>query len=254
MGEDVPDHRSVRLLGALSIVAVCACERQPEASNRADSEATASQTIVGGETANAAAVSCEAPDLCFRDTARGRSLDHEPGWTVDAHWMVFGAAEDSVELYGTVGGRSDGVRLTVSVGAGGGIQERDASGNTASFVRTRLGHDGVMTVTISIDDDLGDTVEYELRLRRVASGRPSGLRATGEHAVLEILSARETDRFSVVPRSAAASAGDLSRWSVLRRRYKVALVPDSLYQICNVPCSAPQTVTLRLRGRATVRY
>src|SRR5687768_3708246 len=101
----MPNGR-MRVLGALAIGAACGCGGQSDPSDRMDSAASASLRTVGDDSATAAAVICAAPDLCFRDTARGRSLDYEPAWIVDAHWLLFGAAGDSIELYGTVAGRS----------------------------------------------------------------------------------------------------------------------------------------------------
>mgnify|MGYP003576642444 FL=1 len=191
--------------------------------------------------------------MCFRDTARGREVDYEPGWVVDARWLVFVAAQDSVELYATVAGRDEGIRLGVTVGSERVYQERDSHGNTASLARLRINNRGVIAVGIWIDDHLGDTVEYELRMRFINPSRPPAVRLSGKYAELEILAARDTDRSSVVPQTIASSATDLRNWSVARGRYKVALVPDSMYQFCETPCVAPRTLKLHHVERTVAR-
>jgi hypothetical protein len=48
----------------------------------------------------------------------------------------------------------------------------------------------------------------------------------------------------VIPLGVAPTVRDRSMWTVLPRRYRVALLPDSLYELCKIPCSRPDTVKL----------
>lgn len=239
--------------------AACALER-----NRSDTSAPAATRVELAQSTMprepnpaSSAASCDSSRFvhCFRDTAYGHPIDTEPGYLVDAHWIVFGAARDSFEFSASVQGHpSNVVGITVDAGSVRGFQERDSLGNTARYSRLRLRNDGVVAVSVSISEAVGDTVEYGFRVTRHPPETASALRATGRQATLTISSNRLADRFSVVPVSVARSADDLSRWSVFPRTYQVALVPDTLYEICRIPCLMPDTVKLTPDGRASRRY
>lgn len=206
---------------------------------------------------------CNAGAVCFHDTARVRILDYEPGRSVESRWVVFGAAGDSIELSASSTlrldalGLSDLVGFAISAGHGAkGYQERDTTGNTAPYVRFRLPNDGAVTVDIGADErGVYDTVAYTLSLRRVGPGvTPRLFRVTGQAAALTLASERERDRFVVAPLSAADWTSHPERWSVFQGRYKVALVPDSLYVVCRLPCQRADTVLLKPSGDVTRRY
>jgi hypothetical protein len=174
---------------------------------------------------------------CYRDTAYGHSINYEPGWVVDADWLVFTEGGDSVEMY--------------QVPDAG-----EAPKHQAPILSQRLINDGVIAPQLVLDltGFLGDTVPYSFRIRHVSAQPGASLRATGGRAMLTISSAKETDRFSVVPASLAKSVHDRSTWAVYPRTYRVALVSDSVYEICRIPCLLPDTAKLTPSAKVTKRY
>lgn len=206
---------------------------------------------------------CGSSALCFHDTARVRILDYEPGRAVDTRWVVFGAASDSIELSASSKLRLDALGLSDLVGFGisanhaaRGYQERDTTGNTAPYVRFRLPYDGAVTVDIYADErGVYDTVAYTLSLRRMGAGvTPPLFEATGRAAALTLDSGRELDRFVIAPLGATDWAANPERWAVWQGRFKVALVPDSLYVVCKLPCERADTVVLKPLADVTRRY
>jgi hypothetical protein len=187
---------------------------------------------------------------CFRDTAYVHALNHDPGLTIEAEWIWFGAAGDSVEI----AGRADSAQLgTTSISTNEG-QEYDAANTTAPYLRRRLVGDGVVTVLVTACCMFDDTVAYTLSVRRVNRAPSPALRPSGKWAKLRLVTGREEDQFSVIPLSVARSARDRSNWKVFARTYKVALVADSLYEVCRLPCSSPETVKLTPNADVTRRY
>jgi hypothetical protein len=88
----------------------------------------------------------------------------------------------------------------------------------------------------------------------VGTDPPASFRATGRSATLTVTSKRKTAQFSIVPISLLSPVTDRSKWKAFVRTYKVALVRDSLYEVCRVPCSRPDTVKLTPSARVTKRY
>lgn len=123
------------------------------------------------------------------------------------------------------------------------------------YFRTRLSSDGVVETWMVADGSnmLGDTASYVLSLRRLGKDAP-WLRATGQRATLSVVSASDRDRFAVLPLTVARSVRNLSPWTVHAGTYNVALVPDSLYQVCKLPCESADTVKLLPWGKASVEY
>jgi hypothetical protein len=101
------------------------------------------------------------------------------------------------------------------------------------------------------DEILGDTVVYTLRIRHDDPEPQPALVATGRMATLTVAGARARDEFSIVPLLLTRSVHDLTRWRLHARRYRVALVVDSLYQLCRLPCVSPDTVRLMPATGAT---
>jgi hypothetical protein len=89
-----------------------------------------------------------------------------------------------------------------------------------------------------------DSIAFMFEVRRYGPDGLAALRATGEQATLSIVSRRTTDRFSIVPLSLVSSVHELSKWRAPAGTYKVALVTDSLYQLCRYPCTLPDTIKL----------
>lgn len=185
--------------------------------------------------------------LCFSDTAftpRIRYSD-EPYWNARANWIWFGAAGDSLDI-----SADDGV-LTTSLG-----QEYDSRRNNTSYFRHRLTRDGLVSISIDMEESQGDRIGYTLRIRRVAPVLRNGLRPTGDRARLTVESAGRTDQFSLIPLSISPTVRDRSHWKAFafERTYNVALVDDSLYEFCRVPCSRPDTLKLTPSHSVRHRY
>ncbi len=196
--------------------------------------------------------------LCVQDTAVV-SEDPRTGLSgVEARWIVFGANGDSVQYSARPNQRDprgEGARISSNIG-----QEKDASTNTAPYLRRRLASDRIVLFDLSFDNPgndevLGDTVKYTLRVRREGPEQPASLRLTGQRANLTIVSPRpEEDEISLIPVALASRVGDPTPWIVYAGTFRVLLVPDSLYQVCLLPCTQPDTVALRPGTTASVRF
>jgi len=100
--------------------------------------------------------------------------------------------------------------------------------------------DGVLRVSVSVNEMLGDTVPYVLRLNRPGIGQPQ--RETGSTALLTISTKKKNSSFTLLP--LGRHAEDPKPWSVFATTYKVALQSDSLFELCQLPCSRPDTIKL----------
>jgi hypothetical protein len=170
---------------------------------------------------------------CYLDTTYEQSFPGEAISATMKTWLLFGARGDSIELFSGAGSA-----MMTSLG-----QEHDVRNNTASYFRRRLANSGAISVLVTTSDGRGDSVEYYLRLREQGSDR-SPLRVTGERAQLTIEGRGPSGRASVVPLAVVSSLTDLSAWEIDAATYNVALVRDSLYQVCRVPCRKPDTLRL----------
>jgi hypothetical protein len=172
--------------------------------------------------------------VCYRDTARSVPGAADPAGYPLANWIWFAVAGDSIEISAI-----PPAYVQTSIG-----EERDSLHNVVQHFRRRFRSDGVVEVFLALREIYGDTVPYTLRVLRSGSGSNASLRPTGEAATLTVVSRHKGDAFSLVPISIAPNVRDRSQWRIWPMRYKVALVSDSLYELCRLPCSAPDTVKL----------
>jgi hypothetical protein len=236
---------STVLIG-LTLAGVTACERQVlMASNSGAATLDRPQSIT-----------CDSAATCFVDTAIVTDVDYEPGRLIAADWLLFAARDDSIELHASSTNGKQRVSLSASYGTKYGHQERDSLGNTSSRNHFRMPHDGVTALYVSVaDNGLVDTVEYVLAMRRITNQRAAGaMAATGDVATLTVVAKPETKRFTIMPASVYRLSSEKSSVGFLPRRYKVALVRDSLYVLCPAQCTAPDTVKLRPSTSITVSY
>ena len=182
--------------------------------------------------------------ICYRDTAHAGDDKSDPAGYPLAAWLLFAAAGDSIEIWAPPGG-------AVSTDLG---KERDSLHNTAPYFRHRFQYAGTLGFDVSLDETQGETAPYTLRITRVASSSAGSLRPSGQTATLAVASHRRATVFSLVPLSVAPTVRDRSRWRIFPRRYKVALVSDSLYELCPLPCSAPDTVKLTPGANVVKKY
>jgi hypothetical protein len=186
--------------------------------------------------------------FCFDDTAltpdgHGAVESHDEGHGARAYWIWFGAAGDSTEI--TV---SDG-SIATSLG-----QEHDQQGNSSPYIRRRLTADGGVTIDVSMAEYGEDSVPYTLTIRRDGPARRRGFRATSERATLNVESQRLAE-FSLIPLSIASTVNNRSQWKAFAgRTHNVALVDDSLYEFCRLPCVRPDTVKLTPSAVVTRRF
>jgi len=204
-----------------------------------------SQSAVS-EATRAQPESCSAAEgvFCFIDTAHVRSTRDDPVDSPRTDWIWFGAAQDSIEILGPA-------HSYVATNFG---QEHDARNNTANYFHHRLTTDGLITIWFSLDEVEGDSVPYRLtvRLQRSASSRAP--QPTGQTAMINVVSANASDQFSLIPLSIAPSVNDRKPWIEFAHPYKVALVQDSLYEFCRVPCRAPDTLKLKPSTSVTKKF
>jgi hypothetical protein len=214
------------------------CGKEGRAAERAIggveiSRATSSSGIVAG---------CDsAPGVfCFSDTARAEMQPGDPVPRADRDWIWFGTGGDSIEVRGP-----DGSSISTNVGT-----EHDSDRNNVSYFHGRLTGDGVVAITITFWN-APDVVPYELSVRSQRTDARARLRPTGKWARLTIVGANPRDSLTIAPLSVARFARSEARWRVTAQSYNVALVADSLYEVCKVPCASPDTISLVPNGRET---
>ena len=180
--------------------------------------------------------------LCLIDTAITHGDVDPPDISPTSQWIIFAAAGDSLELSTTPPGA-----LNTSLG-----EERDSLHNTAAQFRHRVAVDGAVQVWISLDN-ISDTVAYVMRLAHRGPPPPPVLLATGHTATLILDSKKQIERYAIVPVSLVEGVHSLAPWTVAVGTHKVALVGDSLYQLCIMPCARRDTVKLTPSSRTVVR-
>lgn len=192
---------------------------------------------------------CDFADaICFRDTAYAHTYPGDPGPIKDKWWIFFGAAGDSIEIRLRP---AEAGSITTNVGV-----ERDSQHNNVSYFHKRLNRDGVIEVWVVVDyaDALGDMVPYTLSYRRIGQHAAGSLTPTGQRAILAVSSSSARDRFAVVPASVATAIRNATDWSVHAQTFNVALVTDSLYKVCKLPCSSAKTVGLAPLKKTPLRF
>lgn len=200
----------------------------------------------GGRAGSKSAVRCDSASttVCYADTALTEARDPAmPGPVVGANWILFVHRGDSIEL-------AVSPRAFVATNMG---QEHYRDGTTASVYHRRIERDGVLSADITMDNLLGDSVPYELSVRRADAPTPRG-RSTGRFATLRVAAASDRTRFSIVPVSEESSVRDKSAWTAFVGAYRVALLDDSLYAVCDVPCKRRKVVKLRPSTNASIRF
>ncbi len=245
---------SLKQQAALTIVAVtivCACNRHSQMgfSQRAGGPSPLPSFMArSGTLAGASAGPCESSTTVVHstDTATVRKPIFGQRYTPDYAYgdvIWFGTAGDSLEVTSTQG--------SVYTNLG---QQTDSLHNVVQYFRARLQDDGVVAISTNMDVNDGDNVPYTLRIERVGPKPGAALRQTCEQAKLTVTSSRLADHFSIVPVSIAHSIHDLSKWTTFTGIYNVALVSDSLYQLCQVPCVTPDTIKLLPGASVTRKY
>jgi hypothetical protein len=230
----------VLLLGSVLGCAGKDSERAPGVRSAGDS-----QPAMPSGFAKQAGICQDPATPCMRDTAFGRRIDYEPGWLVDARWIVFAEAGDTIQASAQ---SEDKMPRALSVWL-------ETWGRTDPTRSPQLQMSGRGVVRVTVLADLtgfgGDTIPYALQLRRPQPR--TDLRPTGLRSMLTLESTRDADRFSVVPLS-MGPVTDRSSWSVYPGTYRVALTSDSLYEVCRLPCAKADTVIMRAGSSLRRQY
>lgn len=184
--------------------------------------------------------------FCFHDSAYYREGPRDPYGMPQQDWIVFGGAGDSVDLLA-------GPQLHTSIQTNRGDDLMPDRSN-APYFRRRLVSDGVVAATVFIDVNSDtDPYPYWLRVSRTskASNAPPAL--TGARATIIARSGSNwRDSFSIVPVSMVSRVKNLSNWKVPAGTWVVALVRDSLYDVCYKRCVHHDTIRLRPFQRVTI--
>ena len=187
--------------------------------------------------------------LCLTDTARAllRYTGEADGGMPDmrvTEWLVFAAERDSMQIF--IGGAGEAYLWMSPPGAEGFIAEHAI--NDASWIRARFAHAGTYVYSAQIVSD--SVVPYELRVAPViATGAswPIGKSAT--------LTVQSTDSVAIAPSSLAPPGSVDSAWrrfAVAPKEYRVLLVRDTTYILCDLPCRQPRRFRLRPMEKVTV--
>jgi hypothetical protein len=182
--------------------------------------------------------------VCFQDSAYYREYPSDPYGMPRQDWIIFGNAGDSVDL---LAGPEAAVQTNLGV-------DHLANRNDAPYFRRRLRRDGVVAANVLIDVNSDtDPYPYWFRVAREPSAPHAPLTLTGDRATVIAGSWRNPrDSFSIVPVSMVSRAKDLSSWKVPAGTWVVALVKDSLYDVCYKRCVRHDTIRLRSFKRVTI--
>jgi hypothetical protein len=230
------------MLGVVGLSLAAACDDVGNASRRSDADSSQRTASVPQSPATAGQPSCGG-DLCLEGTAFGHSIDTDPGWVVEANWILFVEPGDTTRV--EVRPLRGATASTVLRAPGNSAQQIPEVVSTAS---------GVLWVFSVLDPSRsgGDTIPYKIQVHRRGAGTRT--RPAGSSAGLTIESASANDRFSVVPLSLVGGLASREQWAVPRGAFRVALLQDSLYEVCRLACVAPDTVRLVPGGTALKRY
>ena len=184
--------------------------------------------------------------LCVDDTAGIRVGKLTSTTGRETQWLVFAAANDSMQLFVTRPASS--VSMTPPGAANVGAER---SGNVdASWIRPRFPRAGTYVITASLAFD--STGAYELRVIPVVArgaSRPIGVSATLQ------LAGDSSVRVVVAPASMAESvpAPRLAPFAVRPGIYRVLLVRDTTYVTCRLPCADRGTIVLHAGQHVALR-
>jgi hypothetical protein len=237
--------RSVRpIVLALGVIA-CGGTKPDSAQPVVDSSSATAKDSGDRSTSPTDLSSCVGENVtCYRDTAL---VDSGPDYAdayPSATWVLFGLIGDSVEI-STIPAMNVAVRVGAERSNGSGIHPR-------SFAR-RIARSGIIRVNV-FPSSSADSIPYTLRVRRWDVPRSAGLRINGGAATLAVTAARAAQPLMLVPVSGTSHRGSLSDWTMYPGTYKIALVEDSLYEMCALPCQRPDTILLGVSRKISVSY
>jgi hypothetical protein len=182
--------------------------------------------------------------VCFQDSAYYREYPSDPYGMPRQDWIIFGNAGDPVDL---LAGAEAAIQTNLGV-------DHLANRNDAPYFRRRLRRDGVVAANVLIDVNSDtDPYPYWFRVARQPSAPNASLTLTGGRATVKAGSwLHRRDSFSIVPLSMVSRVKDLSSWKVRAGTWVVALVKDSLYDVCYKRCVRHDTIRLRPFQRVAI--
>ena len=168
--------------------------------------------------------------FCIADTARTLYTYPSINDEHETEWLVFAAAQDSMQLF-VMHPSFSHISMSPFSAAGFGAEH---STNDASWIRPRFPRAGAYVLTAGIDSD--SSAAYQLRVVPViatGASRPIGASAT------LTLSGDPSARIAVAPAALASrrSAPEIETFGVRAGTYRVLLVRDTDYVECRLPCA-----------------
>ena len=186
--------------------------------------------------------------LCLSDTAQTLfSVDCCIADQRQTKWLVFAARDDSLQLFVETASNAF-LMMSPPNAAGAGAE---TSGNVdATWLRARFPASGTYVYTASIEAQ--SNAPYQLRIAPVIA--TSASLPTGRAATLTLVGSRRS-QIAVAPHAMLPALDDtasMRRFAVRPGRYRVLLVPDSIYEACRLPCRHLEAFTLREGQSVTV--
>lgn len=183
--------------------------------------------------------------LCIADTARTLYTYPSINDEHQTEWLVFAAAQDSMQLF-VMHPSFSHISMSPFSAAGFGAEH---STNDASWIRPRFPRAGAYVLTAGIESD--SSAAYQLRVVPVIATGAS--QPTGASATLT-LSGDSSARIAVAPAAMASrrSAPEIETFGVRPGTYKVLLVRDTDYVECRLPCADRKHFLLHADQRVTV--
>lgn len=194
---------------------------------------------------------------CFVDSTHSHH-DYAFVYTTYASWVAFGMRGDSLDYAVTPSQPSadpeEQRSAEVELFAGSNFRIWTVGSN--SRAGSRLPQSGSYSLMIDINGQPHE--RYDLSLQRVAGSSPldERLEPTAEHAWLTI--PEDTTRvrwYALIPDAVApqVSAADYSAWAIRDGEHPIVLVRDSVYRICELPCTTLDRIVLTPKSKVTWR-
>jgi hypothetical protein len=251
--------RSVLGVVGLSLLTAACGKETKQAQPPSAAAAIAPATVDSESNDQSVTTACRSSSnaACFLDTAEVHAEGNGGDPVAVTHWILFGSAGDSVSIVAQVNMHATELGLAyIATNIG---QEHEAAGYVSPRFRRRLTTNGVIDVSVSFGDVVANekvagTVAYTLRIQHDDFPLSAAYQPTDRFAKLDIVSAHPTDTFSMIPISIAPLVADRTGWVVHAQTYRVALVTDSLYELCRLPCVKPDTVKLKASDSVAKRY
>ena len=187
--------------------------------------------------------------LCLDDQTRTRVGGVSGAAARETQWIVFAAANDSMQLFAA----NPRASISMTPHSAAGFSAETSGQVDAPWIRPRFPHAGTYVIIASIPSSASDsTVPDQLRIIPVVArgaSRPIGVSATLQ------LAGDSSVRIVIAPASMVESipAPRLEPFAVRPGTYQVLLVRDTTYVTCRLPCASRGTVVLHAGQHVALR-